>query len=183
MFACYSGGLLIFPGQASDMGAGVWNVYPMSTLGERIKSARGSLSQEAFSRALNISKGSLGFYERNENLPNTDVVLKICSKTGVSLEWLLTGAGSMRPDGEEQETLSREAFPQALCPRCVRLEERLERLEDERRELSMENRRLWKENAALRERCARFEEREKQESSPFFSETQVACTGERSKNG
>ena len=68
------------------MGAGVWNVYPMSTLGERIKAARGSLSQEAFSRALNISKGSLGFYERNENLPNTDVVLKICSKTGVRLE-------------------------------------------------------------------------------------------------
>ena len=67
----------------------------MSTLGERIRLARGGSSQEAFSRALNISKGSLGFYERNENLPNADVILKICSKAGIGLEWLLTGKGKM----------------------------------------------------------------------------------------
>lgn len=71
------------------------NFYPMNTLGSRIKQARGRLSQDAFSKLLQISKGSLGFYERDENLPNTDVVLKICSTTGVSLEWLLTGHGPM----------------------------------------------------------------------------------------
>ena len=143
------------------------DVYPMNTLGERIKFARGSISQEAFSRDLGISKGSLGFYERNENLPNTDVVLKICSKTGVRLEWLLTGDGPMRdssdvPDpaaGGADDGISEE---QASSLRCLMLEKRLDRLEDERRELAAENRLLWKENAGLRERCARFEEREKQ---------------------
>lgn len=69
----------------------------MNTLGERIKLARGGISQEAFARILSISKGSLGFYERNENLPNVEVILKICSKTGVGLEWLLMGRGPMRP--------------------------------------------------------------------------------------
>ena len=149
----------------------MWNVVcPMNTLGERIKLARGSMSQEAFSRALNISKGSLGFYERNENLPNTDVVLKICSKTGVGLEWLLTGGGPMHPahdpeDATENGTVGTDAVA-ASCERWARMENRLDRLEEERRELSAENRRLWKENAALRERCARFEERAKQEGVP-----------------
>lgn len=139
----------------------------MNTLGERIKSARGNISQETFSRALGISKGSLGFYERNENLPNTDVVLKICSKTGVRLEWLLTGHGPMRTQPlscPEEDGISEEQ----TCARCARLESRLDRLEEERRELSAENRRLWKENAGLRERCARFEEREKQGCAPVL---------------
>ena len=68
----------------------------MNTLGERIKLARGSASQDTFAKAIQISKGSLGFYERNENLPNVDVVTKICSTTGVSIEWLITGQGPMR---------------------------------------------------------------------------------------
>ncbi len=153
---------------------------PMSTLGERIRLARGGSSQEAFSRALNISKGSLGFYERNENLPNADVILKICSKAGIGLEWLLTGEGPMRPaDGEREVRHQEEPCPES-CPRCSRLESRLDRLEDERRELSLENRRLWKENAELRERCARYEEREKRrELLPLFDKPQAPCSSER----
>ena len=167
----------------SGPGFGVWNIDPMNTLGERIKLARGALSQEAFSRALNISKGSLGFYERNENLPNTDVILKICSKTGVGLEWLLTGLGPMHPnEPETTEESGAEAGASMHCPYCSRLEERLERLEEERRELSAENRRLWKENAALRERCARFEEREKQGSLPLYHKAQSLRPGECTEN-
>lgn len=156
----------------------------MSTLGERIKLARGTDSQEAFSRILGISKGSLGVYERNENLPNTDVILKICSKTGVRLEWLLTGAGPMCPQesctpGMEEargqagpaEAPERPGAAAEKCPYCARLENRLEirldRLEEERRELSSENRRLWKENAELRERCAHYEERKRQRAMPL----------------
>lgn len=152
---------------------------PMSTLGERIRLARGGSSQEAFARALNISKGSLGFYERNENLPNVDVILKICSKTGVGLEWLLTGEGPMRPaEGEKAAPHAEELFPEH-CQRCSRLEIRLDSLEEERRELSQENRRLWKENADLRERCARYEEREKQkELLPLFDGAPAVCSRE-----
>ena len=67
-----------------------------STLGQRIKLARGKQSQGAFAQAIQISKGALGFYERDINLPNSEVVLKICSVSGVNIEWLLTGLGPMR---------------------------------------------------------------------------------------
>lgn len=163
-------------------------VCPMSTLGERIKLARARISQDAFSRELNISKGSLGFYERNENLPNTEVILKICSKTGVGLEWLLTGKGPMRPadtgDSAEEnapEAQTAEYGASPSCERCARMEKRLDRLEEERRELSEEKRRLWKENAELRERCARLEEREKQEGVLPFLE-RAALSGKRKNN-
>lgn len=145
-------------------------LYPMSTLGERIKSARAGMSQEAFSRALGISKGALGFYERNENLPNTEVALKISLLAGVRLEWLLSGEGPRTPS---ENVEIRKSASETICSRCVRLEERLDRLEEERRTLVEENRQLWKENAELRERCARFEEREKQGgTSSFFKSSQ-----------
>lgn len=71
-------------------------VLLMKTLGSRIRFARGTLSQEAFATKIDVSKGSLGGYERDENLPNTDIVLRICQETGVSVEWLLLGAGASR---------------------------------------------------------------------------------------
>ncbi|WP_239446732.1 hypothetical protein [Mailhella massiliensis] len=86
----------------------------------------------------------------------------------------------MRPaDGEREVRHQEEPCPES-CPRCSRLESRLDRLEDERRELSLENRRLWKENAELRERCARYEEREKRrELLPLFDKPQAPCSSER----
>ena len=84
----------------------------METLGSRIRAARGKLSQEAFANLIQVSKGSLGFYERDENLPNTDVALKICSTAGVSIEWLLTGKGSMQMDSPQIG----QAAPMLVCP-------------------------------------------------------------------
>lgn len=56
---------------------------------------RGSDSQDSFAALIGVSKGSLGFYERDKNLPNTDVVTKICSLKGISPSWLLFGQGPM----------------------------------------------------------------------------------------
>lgn len=135
----------------------------MSTLGKRIKLARGKVSQDVFSRTLKISKGSLGFYERNENLPNSGVILKICSETGVSLVWLLTGTGPMYSEEVTSSvSCSSKPAPREKCPSCRKMEAKLDILDAERRELTAENRRLWKENADLQERCARLEERQKQ---------------------
>ena len=57
---------------------------------------------------------------------------------------------------------------QAACPRCAKLEAKLEISEEERRELSAENRRLYQENlklekekGELREKVARLEERKR----------------------
>lgn len=138
----------------------------MSTLGSRIKKARGKLSQDAFSKRIGVSKGSLGFYERDENLPNTDVVLKICSETGADLTWLLTGAEAQAesPPAEQPSSLS--------CPRCDQLEqdfrkerEEVRELTKELREINAENRTFLKENAQLREQVSKLEgELEKQKA-------------------
>lgn len=86
----------------------------MNTLGQRIRMARGGLSQDALCAMTGISKGSLGFYERDANLPRIDTIIKICSATGVSLDWLATGKGSMRPTEPPQTVaIPKEAFPPA----------------------------------------------------------------------
>jgi len=67
----------------------------MHTLGARIRLARGKTSQEVFAGQIHVSKGSLGGYERDENLPNADVIINISKETGCSVAWLLTGEGPM----------------------------------------------------------------------------------------
>lgn len=139
----------------------------MDTLGKRIKLARGAMSQELFSRLLEISKGALGFYERDKNLPNTDVVLKICSITGVRLEWLLIGCDPMRKgEAPNPAPVCPSAAESSGCPRCAKLEKKLEKLELKlektellRDELIAESRTLWKENAKLRESLAGLREK------------------------
>ena len=140
-----------------------------STLGQRIKLARGKQSQGAFAQAIQISKGDLGFYERDINLPNSEVVLKICSVSGVNIEWLLTGLGPIRKGEVRVGPYEPAAAPAAWAQedfRCARLEEKLDRVERQRDELMDENRRLYarkdslmEEIAALRERVARLEAR------------------------
>ena len=150
----------------------------MSTLGSRIRQIRGTESQEVFAARVGISKGSIGGYERDENSPSVDVILKICSVTGTSVQWLVTGkaTGSDAPQimEESAKDYSQAAAPDpappssagspGFCQHCARLEERLENLESERRELSLENRQLYRDKICLgeqigdlREKIARLE--------------------------
>ena len=79
-------------------------LLPMKTLGERIKIVRGKETQDAFASRIGVSKASLGGYERDENSPSAEAILKICSKNDISVEWLLTGTGPMKKgDGLEGE--------------------------------------------------------------------------------
>ncbi len=176
----------------------------MKTLGSRIRFARGTLSQEVFAARIGVSKGSLGGYERDENLPSTDVALRICQEAGVSVQWLLLGADvspvhekdlgvprniliagalpspnvmgvAQAPrDGDVISFASDGKVIQKDCARCHRLEQRLERMEDERRELNEENRRLWKENSLLNARLARMKTRCQRRS---FEAVFLTCAG------
>lgn len=67
-----------------------------STLGKRIREARGNMSQDMFCALAGVSKGSLGFYERDENVPRLDTAARICEVSGKSLAWL---AGMPRDSG------------------------------------------------------------------------------------
>lgn len=147
----------------------------MSTLGNRIKLVRGAETQEAFAARIGISKGAIGGYERDANSPSADVVLKICSGANISVEWLMTGRGSMQP-GERQSTSPpqpdqiqpSETASTIPCTRCEKLEAKLEKVENQRDELADENRRLLKENGLLREENATLRERQrKEQASPF----------------
>ncbi|WP_165066255.1 helix-turn-helix transcriptional regulator [Desulfovibrio sp. ZJ200] len=146
----------------------------MTTLGSRIKMARGKESQEKFAARLKISKGALGFYERGENLPKSDVILKICALTGASPDWLLTGAESASREAEHklaprlppanQAEQTAAAAPQesrdCFCPQCADLKKRLTALEEERRDLYAENRGLWKKVCLLLEESVGPRERQ-----------------------
>jgi transcriptional regulator with XRE-family HTH domain len=146
---------------------GCEGITPMNTLGSRIRFLRGRLSQEVFSAQVGVSKATLGGYERDENLPNTDVALKICRQANVSVLWLLTGKNedaAALPAGpppcgasEVQSPAGTERHPATACRRCEKLEEKLDKLEDERRELSRENRRLWQANSEMAVRIARMD--------------------------
>lgn len=118
----------------------------MDTLGSRIRIVRGDETQEAFSAKIGVSKGSLGGYERDENSPSADAILKICSGANISVEWLMLGVGTMRP-GDQPEQVMRTPVAAAqggeVCERCRMLEEG-------RWQLSEENRQLLKDNGALK---------------------------------
>lgn len=88
--------------------------------------------------------------------------------SGVSSDWLFFGRGPMRPSDLTEQPMPATriaalAAPDpsslAACPRCAKLEAKLEKVEAQRDELAQENRQLWKENGEYRERLARYEER------------------------
>ena len=141
----------------------------MQKLGERIRHARGRMSQEAFAGLLGISKGALGGYERGENCPNADVILTGAMHAPDNIDE--DGQPENRPapleDGSQTAgELSCQMAPgqdckaenNALRAHCRWLQERLDQLEAERRDLNRENRLLWQKNADLGERLARLEQ-------------------------
>ena len=67
-----------------------------NNIAERIKLVRSELSQDDFSKSLDIHKNSLGRYERGESTPGVDVAGKICLVFGVNPQWLLLGTGPMK---------------------------------------------------------------------------------------
>ncbi len=138
---------------------------------ERLKIIRGDLTQAEFAAKLGIHKNTLGRYERGESEPDFSVCVNICSIFGVSPNWLLLGAGPVRESDVREQAFQPEmpaAIPrmQDMCPRCARLETKLESLDKDFREVIAENRQLHREkeeilreNGVLREKIARLEER------------------------
>lgn len=75
-------------------------------VGKRLQSIRGGLSQVAFASRHGVHKNTLGHYERGERAPD-GAFLSELARTGVNVNWLLTGAGSMHLNGN------------AATPECV----------------------------------------------------------------
>ena len=72
------------------------------SIGERIKTVRGSLSQKDFAKKIGVHLTTVQLYESG-NIPKGDVLQRIKEKFGVSIDWLLTGEGEPFIDGQGLE--------------------------------------------------------------------------------
>jgi len=65
----------------------------LKTIGERIESLRGKLSQADFAARLGIDRKTVGTWERGERLPDTRALLGLWGEFGADPAWVLTGKG------------------------------------------------------------------------------------------
>lgn len=70
---------------------------PQTPLGERLIQARGAMQRNEAAAALKTHLVTLGSYERGVAVPPADVLISMKAVYGISIDWLLTGEGEMRP--------------------------------------------------------------------------------------
>lgn len=63
----------------------------MADIGDRIKTARGSLTQEAFAELLGYDKSTVASWEIGRREPDIKVLKRIADMAGVNLDWLAGG--------------------------------------------------------------------------------------------
>ena len=92
-----------------------------TTLADRIKFVRGSLSKVEFARALGINRNTLRHWETNKLFPNFEKLQKIHEKFKVNINWLLSCEG--------KPYLKRLKYPPNIENRIIKLESRITALE------------------------------------------------------
>lgn len=70
---------------------------PQNPFAERLIQARGEMSRVEVTQKLGVNIETLGGYERGKNAPPYSFLADIKDLYGVSLDWLITGKGEMRP--------------------------------------------------------------------------------------
>ncbi len=75
----------------------------METIGQRLKAAREStgLDQTQFATEIGSSRNTISLWERGKNFPPADVLGVIHNKFGISVEWIVTGKGSVKAHSED----------------------------------------------------------------------------------
>lgn len=82
-----------------------------NSIGKRIEQVRGKLTQVEFAPKIGVSKNTVGRIERNEYVPDGDILLALRREFGVSPSWVLTGEGLMlqadyiKPGGLDMDRL------------------------------------------------------------------------------
>lgn len=66
-------------------------------VGRRLRELRGfDVTQHGLARELEVSQGQLSRYERGESEIGPEVLLRISSRFGKTIEWILTGKRTKR---------------------------------------------------------------------------------------
>jgi phage repressor protein C with HTH and peptisase S24 domain len=68
----------------------------MLEIGERLKTIRGSESQEAFAARFGVHRNTLARWESGERTPDLEFLVRLVRERGVAPEWVLTGGGGMQ---------------------------------------------------------------------------------------
>ncbi len=74
----------------------------MLDIGSRIINLRkkANISQSELAKRVNVSRTIIGNYERNENMPSVDILLKIANEFNVSVDFLI-GQGQLSSYNKE----------------------------------------------------------------------------------
>jgi phage repressor protein C with HTH and peptisase S24 domain len=75
-------------------------------IGQRIEQIRGRLTQQVFAKSIGISKSSLIRYEKEDRLPDAEIIARVCEGYKADLTWLITGKGDpFVPEPQEEECI------------------------------------------------------------------------------
>ncbi|MBC7954223.1 MAG: helix-turn-helix transcriptional regulator [Rhodospirillaceae bacterium] len=86
----------------------------IETIGSRLRSVRGKMSQDEFAGHLSVHKETVGKYERNLMQPGSDVLVRLHQNWRVDINWLLTGEGDTNVPAGTSGDLNEAALTAAL---------------------------------------------------------------------
>ncbi len=92
-----------------------------TTLANRIKFVRGSLTKIEFARVLGINRNTLLNYETNKGLPDFERLQKLHKIFKININWLISGEG--------KPYLKRLKYPPDIETRIIKMESRITALE------------------------------------------------------
>lgn len=65
------------------------NTGRLPSLRIRLRELQGSMSTTDFAKKLDLSRQTVGFYLNGERIPDSETLIKICTRCNVSADWLL----------------------------------------------------------------------------------------------
>ena len=84
------------------------------TLSERLRVVRGQLGQVEFAKRIGSSQTGVSAYEKGQRKPDYETLIRVSKEFGVTLDWLLLGAGPMYKGGVgTREAENDEVIPPA----------------------------------------------------------------------
>lgn len=123
----------------------------------RIASVTKSIKPKDLARILEISPAAVSKALTQHRIPKT-WYNTLVTKYNLTHSWLMYGDGTNEEVETGSEALAVKAFEEypVACPRCARLEEKLDRVESQRDDLFDEMRQLWKENSSLKDQIGKL---------------------------
>lgn len=118
-----------------------------TTMAQRLRAIRGTLTQAEFAHRLGIHKNTLGRYERGESEPDTQIARQLCTLFGVQPHWLLFGSDMEPPDAGVPARQCAVGHP----PGRLSLMDELDSLRRDNRELRQDLREMRQENREMRQ--------------------------------